>query len=94
VNLIFADEMSRSAAIIQGGFMLPGIKWPVVLVGVLLIHFFSTSPSQTIAQTGSPAIKVGEPFPETVFPALEDGSPMSIRSFRGKKVLLHVFASW
>lgn len=39
-------------------------------------------------------IKKGEPFPEIVLPSMEDGSPTSIRDFRGKRVMLHVFASW
>ena len=41
-----------------------------------------------------PRIEVGQPFPDIVFPSLEHGEPLSIADFRGKKVLLHVFASW
>lgn len=40
------------------------------------------------------AVEVGKPFPNLILPALEDGSPSSILQFRGKKTLLHVFASW
>jgi hypothetical protein len=40
------------------------------------------------------AIEVGKPFPDLILPSLEDGSPSSIVQFRGKKTLLHVFASW
>ena len=39
-------------------------------------------------------IEVGSPFPNLVLPLLEDGRPSSIVRFRGKKTLLHVFASW
>lgn len=39
-------------------------------------------------------IEVGSPFPNLVLPLLEDGRPSSIVQFRGKKTLLHVFASW
>lgn len=39
-------------------------------------------------------IKKGEPFPELVLPSMEDGTPMSIADFRGRRVMLHVFASW
>lgn len=39
-------------------------------------------------------LSVGRPFPEIVLPSLKDGTPMSITSFRGHKVILHVFASW
>jgi len=38
--------------------------------------------------------RVGEPFPLLVLPSLEDGSPLSVASFRGKKLVLHIWASW
>jgi len=41
-----------------------------------------------------PRIEIGKPFPDLVLPSLADGRPMSLRQFRGRKVLLHVFASW
>ena len=41
--------------------------------------------------TGS--IEAGKRFPGLVMPDLE-GHPRSIDDFRGKKVVLHVFASW
>ncbi|MHC4991114.1 MAG: TlpA family protein disulfide reductase [Planctomycetota bacterium] len=44
--------------------------------------------------TGAPPIEVGQPFPDLVLPSLENGEPMSISDFRGRKVVLHVFASW
>jgi peroxiredoxin len=37
---------------------------------------------------------VDAPFPDITLPALEDGRPLSLRAFRGQKVILHVFASW
>ncbi len=40
------------------------------------------------------SIEVGKPFPNIVLPALADGRPASVATFRGKKILLHVFASW
>ena len=39
-------------------------------------------------------VRVGQPFPALVLPALADGAPLSIDRFRGRKVLLHQFASW
>ena len=39
------------------------------------------------------ALRVNEPFPDLALPSL-DGKPRSISDFRGKKVVLHVFASW
>ncbi len=40
------------------------------------------------------AFGIGRPFPALIFPSAEDGRPMSLAQFRGRKVLLHVFASW
>lgn len=39
-------------------------------------------------------IETGRPFPSVVLPDAADGRPRSIAEFRGRKVLLHVFASW
>ena len=51
--------------------------------------------SSLSAQTPiSYGLEVGQHFPTTAFPALEDGRPSSITEFRGKKVVLHIFASW
>jgi hypothetical protein len=47
-----------------------------------------------VAAPSESAFEIGKPFPEFVLPSAEDGRPMSIAQFRGKKVLLHVFASW
>ena len=46
------------------------------------------------AFAASPDLTVGKPFPNLVLPALDGGRAMSIADFRGKKVILHVFASW
>lgn len=40
------------------------------------------------------SIEVGKPFPGLILPTLGDGSPSAVSRFRGKKTLLHVFASW
>lgn len=37
---------------------------------------------------------VGQPVPDLVLPAADDGRPRSLAAFRGKKYVLHVFASW
>ena len=42
----------------------------------------------------APPLEVGQPFPDLVLPALDDGRPLSIGDLRGKKVVLLVFASW
>lgn len=38
--------------------------------------------------------EVGRPFPDILLPAADGGEPQAISRFRGRKVLLHVFASW
>ena len=38
--------------------------------------------------------KEGQVFPDLVLPSLDGGSALSIAEFRGRKVALHVFASW
>ena len=39
-------------------------------------------------------LEVGDRFPELVLPSLDGGEPLSIASFRGRKLVLHVWASW
>ncbi len=48
----------------------------------------------TASAKGQSMIEAGQPFPELVLPVMEDGSPASIAMYRGKKVVLHIFASW
>lgn len=38
--------------------------------------------------------KVGTEFPGIKLPGIEGNKPMSIKDFRGRKVVLHIFASW
>ena len=57
---------------------------PLLLLVLLLV---------TSATADPPLIESGAPFPELSLPTL-DGERLSIRDFRGRKVLLHVFASW
>jgi len=40
------------------------------------------------------APKVGEKHPDFTLPRIDDGAPVSLSDFRGKKVLLIQFASW
>jgi hypothetical protein len=39
-------------------------------------------------------IKVGQPFPSLTLPRIENGQPGSLSQFRGRKVILQIFASW
>jgi len=60
------------------------------------------SPDAAAATTVGPAgsdsgpylLEVGRPFPPLVLPAAADGRPLSLADFRGRKTILHVFASW
>ena len=61
---------------------------PVVLLGAPLLALPRSVNAEEVR------VRVGEPFPALVVPALADGSPLSIEQFRGRKVLLHQFASW
>lgn len=36
----------------------------------------------------------GQKLPTMVFPLLEGGRPGSVADFQGKKLILHIFASW
>jgi hypothetical protein len=40
------------------------------------------------------APKVGEKHPDFTLPRIDDGTPVSLSNFRGKKVLFIQFASW
>ena len=61
-------------------------------LGVLVLSVCGVP--EPVADPAGVAIEVGRPFPDLVLPAIEDRSPSSIARFRGKKTLLHVFASW
>ncbi|MFT7617577.1 MAG: hypothetical protein ACI97A_001216 [Planctomycetota bacterium] len=43
---------------------------------------------------GNLGFKTGEAFPDIVLPNVENGKPMSLADFRGKKLLVLHFASW
>lgn len=50
--------------------------------------------AESAAQGRSSPFVEGEVFPDLAFPALDNGAPARMSDFRGKKVMLHVFASW
>ena len=56
--------------------------------------FLLITGSQVALPQDSVRFKVGQPFPDLVLPSVDDGKPTSISAYRGKKVLLHIFASW
>ena len=50
--------------------------------------------SNSRGSAASYAPKVGEKHPDFTLPRIDDGAPVSLSNFRGKKVLLIQFASW
>jgi len=54
----------------------------------------SAASSASATQRRDSPFAVGDIFPDLAFPSLEDGTPTRLSDFRGKKVMLHVFASW
>ena len=64
------------------GFYIPSALFKLLLMGLTLM-----------SAEGVP-IKEGELFPHYVFPRLKDGSAGSLTQFRGRKSILHIFASW
>jgi len=50
--------------------------------------------STSRASAASYAPKVGEKHPDFTLPRIDNGAPVSLSNFRGKKVLLIQFASW
>lgn len=62
--------------------------------GALAAASLLTGVSATAGQLPPTGLDPGGLFPTTAFPSLADGTPMSVADFRGKRVILHIFASW
>jgi len=58
-------------------------------VSLLTLAVLASSPPAV----ASAELKAGQAFPEISLPSL-DGPELSIADFRGRKIALHVFASW
>ena len=68
----------------------------LALLSVILANGCTpTDRESTVTVSSRPPLgfEVGKPFPALTLPAL-DGAPGSVADFRGKKLILHVFASW
>jgi hypothetical protein len=60
-------------------------------------HAAAAAIGVSVAVASSPApppFEIGAPFPAIALPSLEGGRLSSPAEFRGKKTVLHVFASW
>ncbi len=67
------------------------MKLSHILAGLIAGTLTLASDAAGATATG---LDVGDRFPELVLPSLADGEPTSIASFRGRKLVLHVWASW
>lgn len=65
-----------------------------VSIAAAVVALASCGSSPEAAVPEDMRIEVGKPFPDLLLPTLADGRPASLASFRGKKTLLHIFASW
>ena len=65
-----------------------------ITVSIALFAVLLAGSQMAAPQEPSSRFKVGQPFPNLVFPSVDNGRPTSIAQYRGKKVLLHIFASW
>ena len=61
-----------------------------IISGLLIVLL----PGIVSSANGADRIAVGIPFPSLLLPSLDDGSALSVTSFRGQKLVLHIFASW
>jgi len=67
----------------------------LIVVAASILGMTHTAAAQkSVRELAFSFIQEGQPFPDLVLPDLKTGQPRSITEFRGKKVLLHVFASW
>ncbi len=66
----------------------------LVAAGVTGIMSMRGAEGVTAPKPDSAEFHEGEMFPMTVFPSLDGGRPGSVADFRGKKLILHIFASW
>lgn len=67
---------------------------PMLCSLVLLLAATLAAVADADAAGPGGAIEVGHPLPDLVLPDATDGRPRSFAEFRGKRVLLLVFASW
>ncbi len=58
------------------------------------VFLFCTHRSFDPAGAAEPRLEVGRTFPELRLPALSAGGAATVSSFRGRKLLLLVYASW
>ena len=70
------------------------VTMALIAAGVTEIMSIRGAEGATAPRPDSVEFHEGEMFPTTVFPSLENSRPGSVADFRGKKLILHIFASW
>ncbi len=85
--------MTIAARYYEAGFEAKGEPMVREMFPVLAILTLAAMPWATPAGA-SADLKEGQAFPALVLPSLDDGKPLSIADFHGRKIALHVFASW
>ena len=85
--------LARRHFSLLGEFRCPGRVRPMTRACAILTTGLLLA-SMRPAAVASTELEIGEPFPDLVLPALEDGRPRSLAEFRGKKLILYIFASW
>ena len=75
-------------------FVLATIAIGLVTAGVAKIMQARIAEGAAAPRSYSVEFHEGQIFPAMVFPSLRDGRPGSVADFRGKKLILHIFASW
>ncbi len=66
----------------------------LVAAGVKDIMPARAAEGSTAPKSYSVEFHEGQMFPTIVFPSLRGGRPGAVADFRGKKLILHIFASW
>ena len=64
------------------------------LISGLAVAIAAAGGGRTDSSSRPDLFEVGRPFPPIVLPSAADGRPLSVADFRGRKTILHVFASW
>ena len=63
-------------------------------VAICSLICFVSAPASELSEQAPASPQPGDPFPVLTLPSLRDAQPASVAQFRGRKLLVHQFASW
>jgi hypothetical protein len=66
----------------------------VKILGFALLLLALTGGLFLPARATAAEFKPGDPFPTIPLPRIDDGQASSVKQFRGRRLMLHIFASW